>query len=92
MMFNIPPTRKELPENVPATAAWNDGIVQGTNDFRKIGYGGPCPPSGTHRYFFKLYALDTILKIEAPLTKAQLLKAMEKHILSQGQLMGTFKR
>ncbi len=64
----------------------------GKNDWRNIGYGGPCPPGGTHRYYFKLYALDTELNLEPGNTKAELLKAMEGHILDQGELMGKYKR
>ncbi|NNL43693.1 MAG: YbhB/YbcL family Raf kinase inhibitor-like protein, partial [Desulfobacterales bacterium] len=65
---------------------------QGTNDFGKTGYGGPCPPGGTHRYLFKIYALDTILDLPAGIDKKQLLKAMEGHIIDQAQLMGKYKR
>jgi Raf kinase inhibitor-like YbhB/YbcL family protein len=62
------------------------------NDFRKAGYGGPCPPGGVHRYFFKLYALDTLLNLTSGTTKQELLKAMEGHILGEAQLMGKYKR
>jgi hypothetical protein len=62
------------------------------SDFRKNNYGGPCPPSGTHRYFFKLYALDKILDADSDLTKADLLKAIDGHILAQAQLIGKYKR
>jgi hypothetical protein len=68
------------------------GGKQGTNDFRKVGYGGPCPPSGTHRYYFKVYALDKALGPDSKTTKDQLLKAMDGHILAQGELMGKYKR
>jgi hypothetical protein len=57
-----------------------------------LGYGGPCPPGGTHRYFFKLYALDTELDLESGITKAQLVEAMENHILAEAQLMGKYSR
>ncbi len=79
-------------ENVPTTEKVPGDGLQGTNDFQKIGYGGPCPPSGTHRYFFKLYALDAELSLKAGATKADLLKAMEGHTLGQTQLMGTYRR
>ncbi|MCX8108254.1 MAG: YbhB/YbcL family Raf kinase inhibitor-like protein [Verrucomicrobiae bacterium] len=92
VLFNLPATVKELPENVPTTKNLPNGAKQGVNDFGRIGYGGPCPPGGTHRYYFKIYALDCELKLEAGATKAQLLKAMEGHILAQGQLMGKYKR
>ena len=68
------------------------GALQGKNDFRRIGYGGPCPPGGTHRYYFKVYALDTVLDVDPGLTKRQLLKAMEGHILAKGELMVKYSR
>ena len=92
VVFNIPPEKKGLPEKVPTKGVLPDGSLQGLNDFQKFGYGGPCPPGGTHRYFFKLYALDVVLKEEAGLTKMELLDAMEGHILSQAQLMGRYHR
>lgn len=92
VVFNIPAQVKELQENVPAKKILDNGAKQGLNNFRKIGYGGPCPPSGTHRYFFKIYALDTELQLNPGATKTQVLKAMENHVLGQGQLMGKYKR
>ncbi|MGQ9674030.1 MAG: YbhB/YbcL family Raf kinase inhibitor-like protein [Candidatus Aminicenantales bacterium] len=92
VLFNLPATENSLPEGIPPDKELSHGAKQGRNDFRRIGYGGPCPPSGTHRYFFKLYALDTILSLAAGATKAELLKAMEGHIVAQGQLMGKYKR
>ncbi len=92
VIFNIPAGAAQLPENVPTQKELPGGALQGSNDFRRIGYGGPCPPGGTHRYFFKLYALDTLLKLKAGAGKADLLKAMQGHILGQGQLMGKYKR
>ena len=92
VIYNIPPTIKELPENIPPYKIIENGAQQGTNDFRMIGYGGPCPPRGIHRYYFKLYALDSMLDSQPGLTKAQLVKAMEGHILAQGQLMGRYQR
>jgi len=79
-------------ENVPATEDLKGGGLQGKNDFEKIGYGGPCPPSGTHRYFFKLYALDNELPLKAGATKAEVEKAMDGHIQAQAQLMGTYRK
>jgi len=78
---------KEIKENIVPT-----GAIVGVNDFRQNRYGGPCPPSGTHRYFFKVYALDTMLGISPNASKADLEKAMKGHILGQGQLVGLYKR
>ena len=90
--YDIPANIKGLPENITPQENPENGGKQGTNDFRKIGYGGPCPPGGTHRYFFKIYALDAILNLPAGIDKKQLLKAMEGHIVDQAQLMGKYKR
>lgn len=92
VLFNLPADIQELPENIPPERELESGAKQGMNDFRKIGYGGPCPPGGTHRYYFKLYALDTELDLEVGATKRELLKAMEGHILAEGQLMGRYER
>lgn len=92
LVWNIPPTVSSLAEDRPADEQWPDGTRQGTTDFGRIGYGGPAPPSGTHRYFFKVYALDTMLDLPAGATKPQLEKAMEGHILAQGQLVGKYSR
>lgn len=92
VIYNIPANINELEESFPTQKNLLHGIKQGTNDFRKIGYGGPCPPSGTHRYFFKIYALDKILDLDAGATKKQLLDAMEGHILAMGELIGKYKR
>jgi len=92
VIFNLPATIKELYENIPPQKELENGAKQGMNDFRKIGYGGPCPPGGTHRYYFKLYALDTQINLDAGAKKSQLLKAMEGHIIGKGQLMGRYKR
>ena len=92
VLFNLPPDTKEIPENLPAHKKLQNGAIHGTNDFRKIGYGGPCPPSGTHRYFFKVYALDTEIDLKAGITKRKLLKAMKEYIVAEGQLMGKYTR
>ena len=92
VIFNIPPSVTELSENIPSKEILDNGAKQGTTDFGRVGYGGPCPPGGTHRYFFKLYALDTELALRSGTTKKELLKAMERHILAEGQLMGKYKR
>lgn len=92
VMWNIPASASALDENLPKTASLSNGTKQGTTDFRRIGYGGPCPPSGIHRYFFKLYALDTALDLPASTTKKDLEKALQGHILGQAELMGTYRR
>jgi Raf kinase inhibitor-like YbhB/YbcL family protein len=92
VMYNIPPDIGELPENVPMDEVLSNGAKQGLTDFRRVGYGGPCPPSGTHRYFFKIYALDIVTDLDAGATKKQLLAAMKGHILAEGQLIGKYKR
>jgi Raf kinase inhibitor-like YbhB/YbcL family protein len=90
VIFNIPAAARGLPEAVPAGGNLKDGSLQGNNSSRDQGYSGPCPPSGTHRYFFKLYALDIALNLNAGATKEQVLAAMQGHTLAQGELMGTF--
>jgi len=92
VIFNIPPDVTELEENIPPGKELKNGTVQGLNDFRKNGYGGPCPPSGTHRYYFKLFALDIMLAPDANAKKSDLLDAMQGHILAQAQIMGKYKR
>jgi Raf kinase inhibitor-like YbhB/YbcL family protein len=92
VLFDLPADSKGLPENVPPEKTPSVGGNQGKNDFGRIGYGGPCPPGGTHRYFFKLFALDTRLGLEPGIGKQDLLKAMEGHVLAEGQLMGKYRR
>lgn len=92
VLFNIPVDVSALPAGIPADATLKNGARHGRNDFRKLGYGGPCPPGGTHRYYFRIYALDTVLPLESGSTRAQLLAAMKGHILDEGQLMGKYKR
>jgi Raf kinase inhibitor-like YbhB/YbcL family protein len=92
VLFNLPRNTQELHQAIPPEKELKNGAKQGRNDFGNIGYGGPCPPAGTHRYYFKLYALDTALNLTAGATKAELLKAMEGHILAQGQIMGKYRR
>jgi Raf kinase inhibitor-like YbhB/YbcL family protein len=88
ILFNIPASTRSLPESMPI----NSGFPGGNNSWGRTGYGGPCPPSGMHRYFFKLYALDEMLAISEGATKGELEKAMVGHILAQGELMGTFSK
>ena len=92
VIWNIPASASALDENLPKSASLPNGAKQGTTDFRRIGYGGPCPPSGTHRYFFKLYALDTTLNLPASTTKKDLEKAMQEHSLGQAELIGKYRR
>jgi Raf kinase inhibitor-like YbhB/YbcL family protein len=92
VVYDLPASLTSLTENSATATELTGGGTQGANDFKKIGYGGPCPPSGTHRYYFKLYALDTDTSLKPGATKDQLLKAMEGHIVAQGQLMGRYKR
>jgi hypothetical protein len=92
VLFNLPADTRELAEDVPPDKTLPTGARQGTSDFGRIGYGGPCPPSGTHRYFFKIYALGAKLDLPAGTRKNDLVKAMQGHILTQGQLIGKYKR
>jgi Raf kinase inhibitor-like YbhB/YbcL family protein len=105
VVFNLPAQLTGLKEGVPATEAIPASSIeesspvgsevdarQGTNDFRKIGYGGPCPPSGTHRYFFRLYALDDKLELGPKATRADVIKAIKGHILAEGRLIGKYVR
>ncbi len=92
VLFNIPADDAGLPEAVPADPTLASGAVNGKNSWGRLGYGGPCPPGGTHRYFFYLYALDTRLPLESGVTKTQLRAAMKGHILAEGQLMGRYQR
>lgn len=84
VVWNIPPTNDIRENTVPGQ--------QGLNDFQRTTYGGPCPPSGTHRYFFKVYALDQLLTLPPRATKNELESAMKNHILSNGQIMGRYAR
>ena len=92
VVYNLPPSLRRLPESLPADHELADGTRQGITDFGRTGYGGPCPPSGTHRYFFQLYALDVMLSLAPRTTKPQLERAMQGHILAEAQLMGTYRR
>ncbi len=92
VLFDLPPGAAGVPEKVAATPKLAGGGIQGKNDFGKIGYGGPCPPSGTHRYQFKLYALDAYVALAPGATKAQLLTAMKGHVLAEAKLTGKYAR
>lgn len=88
IVFNIPPTTNTLPEG----GSLPDGARHGLNDWKRPGYGGPCPPIGRHRYFFKLYALDTTLPALTKPTKAELEQSMRGHVLDSAELIGTYQK
>ena len=94
VLFNIPANTRELQEDLPISGKNADpkAIYVGKNSSGNSRYDGPCPPSGTHRYYFKLYALDTTLSLQPGVTKDQLLTEMKGHLLAQGELMGTFSK
>jgi Raf kinase inhibitor-like YbhB/YbcL family protein len=92
VIFDIPASVNSLPEKTSRQAEIAGTGKNGKNTSGRFGYDGPCPPGGTHRYFFKLYALDTTLNLPPGLTKDELLEAMKGHILSEAQLMGRYKR
>lgn len=92
VLFGLLPDTLELPEGVSSAKEVLGGAKHGLNDFRKYGYGGPCPPGGTHRYFFRIYAVDTHVDLKAGATKNDVLDAIKGHILAEGQLMGRYSR
>jgi Raf kinase inhibitor-like YbhB/YbcL family protein len=93
VLYDLPGDLRALAESVPKQEALPNGARQGRNDFRKTGYGGPCPPPGKpHRYFFKLYALDAKLDLKASATKAELERAMSGHVLAHAELIGRYGR
>ncbi len=92
ILYNIPASTGALQEAIPSDANLADGSWHGMNNWGRLGYGGPCPPSGTHRYFFNLYALDKMLDLYAGASKSQVRQAMQGHILAQAQLMGKYSR
>jgi len=91
VLYNLPPSNRGLP---PAVASKDlpPGTREGTNDWKRTGYGGPCPPIGRHRYFHKLYALDTVLPDLGEATKPQVETAMKGHVLAHAELMGTYQK
>ncbi len=91
VLYNIPKTARGLPQAVAARAL-PAGTREGTNDWKRTGYGGPCPPIGRHRYFHKLYALDVVLPDLGTATKADVLAAMKGHVLAQAELVGTYQK
>lgn len=93
VIYDLPANLRQLAESVPRDNQLKAGGLQGTNDFGKVGYNGPCPPPGKpHRYFFKLYALDQFLNLKSGISRAELEKAMQGHVLAQAQIMGRFGR
>lgn len=93
VLYDLPATTASLAEGVSKVDELGGGGRQGRNDFRKIGYGGPCPPPGKpHRYFFKLYALDAKLNLKPGATKQEVEQAMQGHSLAQAELMGKYRR
>lgn len=93
VVYNLPPELEGLDEDVPKTENLMNGASQGMTDFRRVGYGGPCPPAGKpHRYFFKLYALDSSLTLGPNASKTDLLVAMNGHVLAEAELVGLYQR
>jgi Raf kinase inhibitor-like YbhB/YbcL family protein len=93
VIYNLSLDLRGLPESIPAKDHWLNGALQGLTDFKRVGYGGPCPPPGKpHRYYFKLYALDAVLNLKPRATKIQVLEACKGHVLAEAQLMGRFGR
>jgi len=91
VLYNIPPTASGLKEAIKS-AELPKGSLEGLNDWKRTGYGGPCPPIGRHRYFHKLYALDTVLPVMESPTKADLEQAMKGHVLEKAELIGTYQK
>lgn len=92
VIYDLPPDTRAIPEDVPKRQTLPSGAAQAVNGAGSVGYMGPCPPSGIHRYFFKLYALDTQLGLGGGGTNEEVLDAMEGHVIAEGQLMGTYRR
>jgi Raf kinase inhibitor-like YbhB/YbcL family protein len=90
VLFNVPASATSLPEKLSKDAQLSNGALQGRNDFRKIGYDGPCPPSGVHRYVFTVYALDTTLSLGAHATTQDVLDALQGHILDRDEIVGKY--
>jgi Raf kinase inhibitor-like YbhB/YbcL family protein len=90
VIFNMKSDITGLGEEIPAMPTVGDNIKQGTNDFSEIGYGGPAPPSGTHHYYIRLYALDKMLNLAAGASRSEVINAMQEYILDMAELMGTY--
>jgi Raf kinase inhibitor-like YbhB/YbcL family protein len=91
LLYGLSSAATELPEGLPATPTLPNGVRQGRNGFGELGYDGPQPPSGTHRYFFRLYAIDTDLTLRAGVSREELDSAIEGHVLEQTELMGRYE-
>ena len=92
VVYNIPSNIKSLPEDITPIKNIPDEVLLGTNNFGHIGYGGPCPPLGTHRYTFKIYGLSNVVHLEAGAEKGELMRAMQKYIIAEGELLGKYSR
>lgn len=92
VLYDLPPDQRELPAAIPNQPFLTTGGVQGKNDFGQYGYRGPCPPNGVHRYFFKLYAVDTVLDLPPGVTQAEVQAALKDHILAGAELMARYSR
>ena len=92
LIYDLPAHATGLPDRVPTAPALDDGARQGRNDFKRAGYGGPCPPSGEHRYVFTVYALDSVLGLPSEASKQELRDAMDGHVLAEGRLTGRYRR
>ena len=92
VLYDIPLTSRKLAQGIPADKTLSDGTCQGRNSWHQIKYGGPCPPSGTHRYFFRLYALDRMLELAPGADKTEVLQHLQGHVLAEAVLMGTYSR
>jgi Raf kinase inhibitor-like YbhB/YbcL family protein len=92
VLFNLSPATPGLPEGLPEAPSYPDGSLSGRNSWGRLGYGGPCPPQGAHRYYFTLYALDVPLPLSSGASKKDVLRAAKGHILESSTLMGRYKR
>lgn len=92
VLYNLSPGTPGLPEGLPNAATYPDGSLAGKNSWGKIGYGGPCPPTGSHRYYFTIFALDVPLTLSSGATKGDVLRAAKGHILASATIMGRYAR
>lgn len=92
IIFNLPSDINSLPEHIMTREILDNNAAQGLNDFGRVGYGGPCPPNGTHHYYYKIYALDIKLELPPQTTRKAFLESINGHILDQGQIMAIYTR